>query len=344
MGRLPLLPLLLGLILVAIASALVSVAFGSEQIPLIDVLAIVRNRLAGTPVASPLDTIVWDLRVPRALLALIAGAGLSMAGAGMQTMVRNPLADPYLLGISAGASVGATAVITTGFLAQFGVYALSAGALVGALGAALAVYFVAQAQGGLTPLRMVLAGVVMSSAFSAIASFMVFLSDDNRAATSVMFWMLGSVAGATWERLWIPLAAVVLVGAGMLAVSGWLDALAAGPETATALGVPVGGLRNALFVCLGVLIGVIVAVSGGIGFVGLIVPHAARMVAGALHRRMLPVAGVAGAVFLLWVDVISRVVVRPQEIPLGVVTGVVGAPVFLFLMGRRQYAYGGRDS
>ncbi len=344
-GRgLPVIPVVLVLVLLGLASAVVSLAFGSEHIPLGEVIHVVQDRLAGHAVSSPFDTIVWDLRMPRALLSLIVGAGLSIGGAGMQTLVRNPLADPYLLGISSGASVGATAVITMGLLGGLGTWALSGGALIGAMGSAAAVYLISRAQGGLTPLRMVLSGVVLSAAFSSIASFMVFLSDDNQAANSVMFWMLGSVAGATWQKLVLPAVALVVVGAGILAIHNWMDALAAGPETAAALGVRTGALRTALFVALGVLIGALVAVSGGIGFVGLIVPHAARMLVGATHRRMLPVAASLGAVFLVWVDVISRVIARPQEIPLGVVTGVIGAPVFLFLMGRRQYAFGGRDS
>jgi iron complex transport system permease protein len=341
---LPLLPILVVLILMGLASVVASLAFGAEPIPLSEVMRVVEDRLAGHPIGSPFDTIVWDLRMPRALLALIVGAGLSIGGAGMQTLVRNPLADPYLLGISSGASVGATAVITMGLLGGLGTWALSGGALIGAMGSAAAVYLISRAQGGLTPLRMVLSGVVLSAAFSSIASFMVFMSNDDHAANSVMFWMLGSVAGATWQRLLLPAAALVLVGAGMLAVHNWMDALAAGPETAAALGVRTGALRTALFVALGVLIGSLVAVSGGIGFVGLIVPHAARMLVGATHRRMLPVAAALGAIFLVWVDVISRMVAPPQELPLGVVTGVIGAPVFLFLMGRRQYAFGGRDS
>lgn len=343
-ARARLAPIVIALVCLIAVSIVLSLAFGSERIPLAEVWQVVRGQLSGTPVDSPFATIIWQLRMPRALLAVLVGAGLSVGGAGMQTLVRNPLAEPYLLGISSGASVGATAVLVLGALSQFGVYSLSAGALIGALGAALAVFGVSQAQGGLTPLRMVLSGVVLSSAFSAVASFMVFLSDDNHAATSVMFWMLGSVAGASWGKLLLPLLAVAVVGTGMMAVSGWMDALAAGPETAAALGVRVRAMRIGLFVGLGVLIGCLVAVSGGIGFVGLIVPHAARMTVGSLHRRMLPVAALTGSLFLLWVDVISRVVVSPQEIPIGVVTGVIGAPVFLVLMGRRRYAFGGRDA
>lgn len=338
--RLPFWPLVLVLSAAALASIVVSLAFGSEAIPVGEVVSAVTDRLAGRE-PGRWDVIVWELRLPRALLAFIVGAGLAVAGAGMQTLVRNPLADPYLLGISSGASVGATAVITMGVLGALGIYAISVGALLGALVAALLVWLVATAQGGLTPLRLVLSGVVLSSGLSAIASFLVFLSDDPRAANSVMFWMLGSVGGATWEKLVIPAVVVAVATVAMVAIHRWMDALAAGPETASALGVSVGGLRTTLFVGLAVLVGVLVAVSGGIGFVGLIVPHAARLVVGAQHRVVLPVAALGGGLFLLWVDVVARLAVRPQEIPLGVVTGVVGAPLFLLLMGRGRYEFGG---
>ncbi|WP_168581787.1 FecCD family ABC transporter permease [Gephyromycinifex aptenodytis] len=337
--RLPFVPLLLILMVVCLVSVVISLAFGSESIAVSEVIKVVQGRLSDHQTSGPFDVIVWELRLPRALLAVTVGAGLSLAGAGMQTLVRNPLADPYLLGISAGAAVGATAVITFGALSSLGIYALSLGALMGALGSAMLVYLIAMAQGGLNPLRLVLSGVVMGSALSSIASFMVFLSDD-RAANSVLYWMLGSVAGATWERLVPPVVAVVLASILMFAVHGWLDALATGPDTAAALGINVKRLRTGLFVGLGVLIGVLVAVSGGIGFVGLIVPHAARILVGARHRVLLPVAALGGAVFLLWVDVLSRMAARPQEIPLGVVTGVIGAPAFLLLMGRRRYEFG----
>lgn len=338
--RVPFVPLVAGLLLASALSAVASLAFGSERIPIGEVVATVGDRLQGDATGK-WDVIVWELRVPRALMALAVGAGLAVAGAGMQTLVRNPLADPFLLGISSGASVGATAAITTGALGGLGIYAVSGGALLGAVGSAMLVWLVATAQGGLTPIRLVLSGVVLSSGLSAIASFLVFMSDDPRAADSVMFWMLGSVGGASWEKLWLPAVLSLVLGLGMLALHRWLDALAAGPETAAALGVNVAALRTTLFVALAVLVGVLVAVSGGIGFVGLIVPHAARLLVGAQHRVVLPVAALGGGLFLLWVDVLARVVARPQEIPLGVVTGVVGAPLFLLLLGRGRYRFGG---
>ncbi|TQL67628.1 iron complex transport system permease protein [Nocardioides albertanoniae] len=340
--RVPFVPLVVVLLVASVLSAVASLAFGTERIPLGEVVAAVTDRVQGNP-PGRWDVIVWELRMPRALMSLVVGAGLAVAGAGMQTLVRNPLADPFLLGISSGASVGATATITTGALAGLGIYALSTGALLGAIGASVMVWLVATAQGGLTPIRLVLSGVVLSSGLSAIASFLVFASDDPRAANSVMFWMLGSVGGASWERLWVPAVVGLVVAVGMLAMHRWLDALAAGPETAASLGVNVMALRAGLFVALAVLVGVLVAVSGGIGFVGLIVPHAARLLVGARHRVVLPVAALGGGLFLLWVDVLARLVARPQEIPLGVVTGVVGAPLFLLLMGRSRYRFGGES-
>lgn len=197
------------------------------------------------------------------------------------------------------------------------------------------------AQGSLSPLRLVLTGVVMSSAFSAMSSFLVFHSNDPKSAQSVLFWLLGSVAGASWQTL-VPTAVVVLVTLLLLMIgSRWLDALAAGPELASSLGVPVTGLSVALFIVQAILVSAIVAVSGGIGFVGLVIPHLTRLLVGPRHRVVLLVSALFGALFLVWVDVLSRVASRPQETPLSIVTGLLGAPVFLLLPGRRHYQYAG---
>lgn len=337
--RLP--ALMVTIILLAIGGItwMYSLTIGTVAYPFPDVAGVV----FGTKQDPALQAVVWQLRAPRGLLALIAGAGLALAGVAMQTLVRNPLADPYLLGVSSGASVGATAVLTTGLFSSLGLYALSFGALVGALLATVTVYAVTIAQGGLSPLRLILSGVVLSSAFSALASFLVFKSPDARAAQSVMFWMLGSVAGAQWQKLTLPLLAMVVALVVLLAFGPQLDALAAGPDTAASLGVRVGLVMKLLFVLQAALVGVLVAVAGGIGFVGLVVPHLARMLVGSAHRRTLLVAPALGAVFLLWVDIIARVAAAPQEIPLGVVTGIVGAPLFLVLMGRGNLQFGAQS-
>ena len=334
--RLPVAPLVIILVVLIVVSAVVSLTIGSEPLPMRGVLDTVGARITGEPGPDPtIDVIVWDLRAPRALLAIIVGAGLALAGSGMQTLVRNPLADPYLLGVSAGASVGATAVIALGMFASWGPHRLTLGALVGALGAAGLVYLISMAQGGMTPLRLVLSGVVLSAAFSALASFLVFRSSDPRAAQSVLYWMLGSVAGATWDSLWVAAIVTALSAVLMIAFSGWLDALSAGTDVARSLGIPDTKVRKALFVGNSVLVGVL----GGIGFVGLVIPHMSRLLVGASHRSMVPVAAAIGSLFLLWVDVGARVIAAPQEVPLGVVTGFIGAPIFLYLMGRSQYRF-----
>lgn len=322
---------------VLLAVALVgSLAFGAEVLPVAKVVDAVLHDRPG-----PVSTIVRDLRMPRSLLAAIVGAGLALAGAGVQTLVRNPLADPYLLGVSSGASVGATAVITTGVLGALGTWALFTGALLGALAAGALVGAIAVAQGGLTPIRLILTGTVLGSAFSATASYLVFRSGDPAAAQSVLFWLLGSLSGAQWDRVAVPAVTVALLLVLLVAFSGWLDALTAGPDTAAALGVPVTAARTALFTVCAVAVGVLVAVSGAIGFVGLVVPHLARLLVGSRHRVLLPVTALGGALFLLVVDVAARIAVRPTEMPLSVVTGLIGAPVFLILMGRRRYRTAG---
>ena len=339
-------PVIFVLLLAAAAvSFVISLTFGSVAYDAIDVWDVVAAHIGIIPgddvFGSTIDSVVWSLRAPRGLLALIVGAGLALAGVVMQTLVRNPLADPYLLGVSSGASVGATAVITIGVFTSFGLYAISVGAPFGALAATAIVYLITLAQGGLTPLRLILTGVVASSAFSALASFLVFKAQDARAAQGVMFWMLGSVVGAQWDRLLLPALVVLAAFLILMFMSNPLDAMAAGPDTAAALGVNVERLRQILFFIQALLVGAMVAVAGGIGFVGLVIPHLARIMVGSLHRRLLPIAMVLGAVFMVWVDVIARIAAPPQEIPLGVVTGVLGAPLFLLLMGRGRYQFGG---
>ncbi|MCP2292512.1 FecCD family ABC transporter permease [Nocardia amikacinitolerans] len=331
-------PVLGALLVVAM---ILATGFGAETLPVSSVTEVLRLRLVGgTPTDLTLDTIVWQLRVPRTLLAAVVGAGLALAGAAMQTLVRNPLADPFLLGVSSGAGVGAAAVITSGLFAGAGVWALSGGALIGALAAAALVFLIAVAQGGLTPLRLVLTGTVLGSAFAALSSYLVFRSSDPAAAQSVLFWLLGSLAGADWTTLGLPLTVVLACGAALVAAAGWLDALTLGADTALSVGVPVKQLRIALFVLLAVLVGVLVAVSGGIGFVGLVVPHAARLLVGPRHRALLPVCALCGALFLVVADAATRVLVPPTEIPVGVLTGLIGAPTFLLLLGRRRYRFG----
>ena len=269
------------------------------------------------------------------LTGAAAGAGLGVAGVVIQAVVRNALADPYVLGISSGASVGATAVVLFGALGGLGVYALPSAAFLGAVVATLLVLLLARTPSGLEPLRLVLVGTALGYGFSAITTVLVFLAPAGDAARSVMFWLLGSLAAADWRSVWL-LGIVTVVGCTLaIAVARHLDALAMGDDVAASLGVHAGRLRLVLFLAAAAVVGVIVSVCGAIGFVGLVLPHVARLLVGADHRRVLVLTPVLGATFLVLADVVARTVVPPYELPIGAVTAAVGVPVFVALMMRR---------
>lgn len=314
-----------------------SVCLGSTQVPLGDVWSAVRRGLSGSaPAPGTRDLIVWQLRVPRALLAAVVGAGLGLVGTAVQALVRNPLADPYLLGISSGASLGAVAAIVLGAgaggLLGLG---LSSAAFAGALASFALVWTVARRGGGFSPLRLVLAGVGIGQFLSGFTHYLVLQAGDEQQTHGALFWMMGSLGGAQWSTLALPTAAVLLALAVLVARARALNAMLMGDETAASLGVDVGRLRRELFVVTSLLTGVLVAVSGAIGFVGLMVPHACRMVVGGDHRRLLPVAALFGALLLVVVDVVARTALADQELPVGVVTALIGAPTLLYLLDRR---------
>lgn len=287
------------------------------------------------------QNIVWELRFPRVLLGGLVGAGLAVVGATMQALVRNPLADPYLLGVSSGASLGAVAVIALG-LSWFGIFSLSIAAFLGALLAFGAVYALAQHGGRLTTGRLILSGVAVAYVLGALTNVLIFSAADGEQAQSVIFWMLGGLSGARWDLLPLPALALSLGTLALIAQARALNALSVGEETAATLGVDTSRFRGQTFALTALLTGTLVAVSGGIGFVGLMLPHILRLLVGADHRRLLPVAALAGASFLIWVDVLARVLIAPQELPLGIITALLGAPFFIWLMRRSGDALGGR--
>ncbi|MQS37100.1 FecCD family ABC transporter permease [Streptomyces katsurahamanus] len=343
--RTPHLPLLLVLGAALPLSIVCGAATGASGIGAGDVLRYLGAGLTGGTIAPadvPSYTIVWELRLPRAVLAAVVGAGLSVVGVAVQAMVRNALADPFVLGISSGAAVGANAVLLFGVLGALGVWALSTAAFASALLAMALVYAIARTAHGLTPLRLVLTGTALHYGFSAVTTFMVFAAERGESARSAMMWLLGSLGGATWAAVPIAAGAVLAALLHLTLSAGRLNALAMGDETAAALGVDAGRLRRELFLVTAAATGAIVAVSGAIGFVGLMVPHAVRMLVGADHRRVLAVAPLAGAVLLVWVDILSRIALAPAELPVGVLTAVIGVPCFVLLMRRRSSAIGGR--
>lgn len=285
--------------------------------------------------------IVWLIRFPRVLLGLFVGAGLAVVGVTMQALVRNPLADPYILGISSGASVGAVSVLAFGAFAFAGVYALSFGAFFGALLSFFIVFMMAQRHGHILPTRLVLSGVAVAYFFSGLSSFITLTSDNRELARAVLAWLLGSLAGTDWTELVLP---VIVLTVGSLALTlqaRSLNALLVGDETAATLGVDTTRFRRQLFVTVSLITGTMVAVSGAIGFIGLIIPHVVRLLVGTDHRRVLPIAIFVGGIFLIWVDIIARTAFAPTELPVGVITSLLGGSFFLWMLNQQLTNRGG---
>jgi len=332
----PPLAVLVGIGAVAlVVTLLVAVTIGPADLAVGEV---VRSVLAHLGLRSPdvprlHDAIVWDLRLPRVLTAAAVGAGLAVAGAVMQSMTRNPLADPYLLGLSSGASLGAVAVLVLGV----GLL-LPVAAFAGALAALVATLTLARSGGTLTPTRAVLAGLAISQLAAAATSFVIFWTATGDSYREILSWLMGSLAGATWTSVAIAAGALVVVGTTVLLTAGRLDAFTFGDTAAAVLGVDVNRTRWAMMTLVALLTGAMVAVSGAIGFVGLVLPHAVSVVTGPAHRRLLPVAGLAGAVLLVWADTLARTVFDPRELPVGIVTALIGVPVFAVLLRRGRGA------
>ena len=327
-----------GLAVLLLVSVAASVTIGAADIRVSDVLGSVLAHLGiGTSPLDPLrDAIVWELRLPRVLTAAAVGAGLAIAGGIMQALTRNQLADPYLLGLSSGASLGAVAVLLLGVG-----LVLPLAAFAGAILALLATLGIAGAGGGrgiarITPTRTVLAGVAVSSLAAAITSFIIFWTAESDSYRDVLTWLLGSLAGARWPAVAIAGIAVIVVGIPLALTGRLLDGFAFGDTTAATLGIPVQGVRWGLLGATALLTGALVSVSGAIGFVGLVLPHAVRIVAGPGNRALLPLSALVGASFLIWADTLARTVFAPRELPVGIVTAIVGAPVFAWLLTRRR--------
>lgn len=281
------------------------------------------------------DRIVVDLRIPRLLLAILVGGGLALVGALLQTATRNDLSDPYLFGLSSGSAAGAVAVITlTGEV--LGIWTLPLAAFAGGMASVVVVLLLLRRYRSHTPERMILAGLSVSFLFTALTYYFTFLG-DQRAAQSVLFWTMGGLGSARWDNLFVPLSGLLVLAAFSWRNVGALDAMLSGENTAHSLGIDPERLRIQVFVVCAFATACFVAVSGVIGFVGLMVPHLARALAGALHRSMLFLAMLIGALLLLLSDVVCRTILAPQELPVGIVTASVGALFVMYtLLNQRE--------
>src|SRR5476649_891401 len=319
------------MVLLAIASLLFSGMTGSVAIPLSDLPSALNELLHGR--STTLAATLLDLRLSRALTAFVTGAALSLAGVMMQALLRNPLADPYVLGISAGASVGALAAL----LFMCALWVVDAAAFAGAVGISMLLYLFARrdlrggtaAEGGAS--LLLLTGVILSSACMAIVTLMLSIAPESR-LRSMVFWMIGDLSGAPARLMpWLVLAAALVFA---LRSARAMNVMALHAEAASTLGVRVGALRKGLFFCSGLLTASAVTSTGSIGFVGLIVPHALRFACGPDHRLLIPAAALAGGTFLVLADTLARTVLAPLQLPVGVITAMIGAPVFLYQLHR----------
>ncbi|MEP2978366.1 MAG: iron ABC transporter permease [Lentilitoribacter sp.] len=318
-------------------SITVAVSVGAISIPFSTVWGVVTNKFVDDLVpitwSAGREAIIWEIRLPRSLLACLVGAGLAIVGASLQAVTRNQLADPHLLGISAGSAFGAIlALLHTGLF--LGLVTVPLFAFLGALIATLLVLAVSRFASATSADKLILAGVAVSFIVMSLANVLIFLGDP-RATHTVVFWMLGGLGLAQWEQLIYPLIILFICGGYLKLNATNLNAMTVGDETASTLGIAVTRFRLIVFVVGALITGVMVAFSGIIGFVGLMVPHIARLFVGGNYNRVLPASALLGAIFLIWADIISRTIMSPDDMPIGIVTGLIGGFFFIWLLRSR---------
>lgn len=331
---------ILALILVAAAMFAASIMTGAADASLGNVLRWLFGVEGAQQALSVRDRIIiLDIRLPRAVMGLLVGASLAVSGAIMQGLFRNPLADPALVGISSGASLGAVLTIVLGsslfgaLFAVFGFYTLPVAAFLGCLVTTLLLYRIATRSGQTSVATMLLAGIALAALANAVTGVLIFVADDKQ-LRDLTFWGLGSLAGANWTKI-LSAAPIILVSLAVVPfLARGLNALTLGEAAAFHMGIPVQRLKNIAIVSVAALTGASVAVSGGIGFVGIVVPHVLRLIIGPDHRYLLPASALLGGTLLIFADMVARTIVPPAELPIGIITAFVGAPFFLWILLR----------
>lgn len=330
-----------GLLLVLAISLVLALGLGSVMLSPSQVWHIIWSQITGqdSGLSSALVDIIWDIRLPRVLLAAIVGAGLALSGLIMQASVQNPLAEPFILGIASGASVGAVGTILLGGTILVGGMSLGVpmGAFLGAIVATLGVLLLAGIRTRMSTVRLILAGAVVSALCTALSNFIIYMAGNTEGIQTATFWMMGSLSNARWDGLVLPMAMVALMVAYFASQVRLLDALLLGEEAAMTLGIDANKKRRIYMALIALLTGILVSQCGIIGFVGLVIPHMIRSLVGASHGRNLPMVVVFGAIFLVWADLLSRVLLPSGDLPIGIITALMGAPLFMrFLFGNAK--------
>ena len=290
---------------------------------------------------GPVHDIIWLLRLPRLVLAALVGMGLSVCGVIMQAVVKNPLADPYILGISSGASLGATAAILLGIGVALGENFVGIAAFIGAFAMSLGVLFISNLGGRSNSIKLLLGGMALSAVCGAFSSFIVYFANNKEGMQSIAYWMMGSFAGAKWENLMIIAPIVILAVLFLWTQSRMLNLMLLGDESALTLGTDLHIYRQIYLLVSSLIVGFVVYSAGMIGFVGLVVPHVIRMLVGTDHKKLIPVAALTGAIFLVVADGLCRVIIPRTELPIGILISLIGAPCFVYLMIKKTYGFGG---
>ena len=290
---------------------------------------------------GPVHDIIWLLRLPRLVLAALVGMGLSVCGVIMQAVVKNPLADPYILGISSGASLGATAAILLGIGVALGENFVGIAAFIGAFAMSLGVLFISNLGGRSNSVKLLLAGMALSAVCGAFSSFIVYFANNKEGMQTIAYWMMGSFAGAKWETLAVIGPIVVLAVMFFWTQSRMLNLMLLGDESALTLGTDLHIYRQIYLLVSSLIVGFVVYAAGMVGFVGLVVPHVIRMLVGTDHKKLIPVFALTGAVFLVIADGLCRVIIPRTELPIGILISLIGAPCFVYLMIKKTYGFGG---
>ena len=313
---------------------------GSANLHIKDVLQVYASKLMpNTPAAIPkaFINIVWELRLPRAILGICVGGGLAVCGAVMQALTGNVMAEPYTLGVASGASfMAALSIATTGNIAGISGITPSIGAFIGAFAAMMLVYGIATDTYGASSARLILTGIGISMICAAFTQLVITFVGNEHKVRSIVYWSMGSLAGARWDTIALPVITLAIGGALLFLHAEQINLLAMGKDTATILGTNVGALQKKLILIISAITGVMVASAGTIGFIGLIIPHTVRFFIGADNRKTLPVILLTGSLFTMWMDAVARTVLAPRELPIGVLTALLGGPFFLFLLKKQR--------
>ncbi|GBD81072.1 putative ABC transporter permease protein [Tetragenococcus halophilus subsp. halophilus] len=330
------------LIFVLLFTILLGVSLGTVRIPLVETYKTIMDKLLNLEAANEIYTgVIWQLRMPRVFMGLITGAGLSLCGIVMQAVVQNPLAEPFLLGISAGGYLGATIfiILGSGLFGAFNTFGLAFTAFLGALSAAVSVLFLASFKSRISTTKLILSGTIVNALFNAIANFIVVFSGTENTIARVTYWTMGSLSSAKWDNILLPAVAVILSIVYFFTQYRTLNTMFQGEEVAITLGINVNFYRKIYTVLVALLTGILVSTCGIISFVGLIIPHVSRALVGPDHRKLIPITVLTGSIFLVVVDILARTMVENNELPIGIFTSIVGAPFFAFIMIQKNYQF-----